>query len=142
MPVLNPYLNFRGNTEEVFNFYRSVFGGEFATVMRFKDMPPQNKQPEGENNKILHIALPVGKGSMLMGSDVPEAYPAPATGTNFAISVSADSEEQAGQLFNGLSNGGDVTMPLGKAFWGSLFGMCTDKFGVQWMISYDYNRPQ
>jgi len=142
MPSLNPYLNFNGNTEEVFNFYKSVFGGEFATVMRFKDMPPEHKTPESENNKIMHVALPIGKGNMLMGSDVPDAYPKATPGNSFYISLSADSEEEAKKLFNGLSAGGKVGMPLAKSFWGALFGMFTDRYGVQWMVSYDYNRPQ
>lgn len=142
MPSLNPYLNFNGNTEEVFNFYKSVFGGEFATVMRFKDTPPDNKMSESESNKIMHIALPIGKGNMLMGSDVPDAYPKATQGSGYYISVTADSEDEAKKLFDGLSEGGNVVMPLGKAFWGALFGMFSDKFGVQWMVSYDYNRPQ
>lgn len=142
MAVLNPYLNFNGNTEEVFNFYKSVFGGEFAMLMRFSNTPPEMNMPESEGNKIMHVALPIGKGSMLMGSDVPDAYPKATTGTNFYISVTADSEEQANQIFNGLAAGGNVGMPLGKAFWGSLFGMLTDKFGINWMVSYDYNQQQ
>jgi len=142
MASLNPYLNFNGNTEEVFNFYKSVFGGEFATTMRFKDMPSEHKTSESENNKIMHIALPIGKGTMLMGIDVPDAYPQTTPGSNFYISISAESEEEARKLFNGLSEGGKVMMPLDKAFWGSLFGMFTDKFGVSWMVSYDYNRQQ
>jgi PhnB protein len=142
MPVLDPYLNFNGNTEEVFNFYKSVFGGEFASVMRFKDMPPEHKASESENNKIMHISLPIGKNSRLMGSDVPDAYPAAKAGSNFYISVNADTENQARQIFNGLSQGGNIGMPLEKSFWGALFGMCVDKYGIHWMISYDYNRPQ
>ena len=142
MPAINPYLNFNGNTEEVFNFYRSVFGGEFATVMRFDQMPGEYKAAETDNNKILHISLPIGKGNMLMGSDNPSAYEKSSEGSNFSISVSADSEDEAKKIFNALSEGGKIMMPLDKAFWGSLFGMCTDKYGVQWMVSYDYNRRQ
>jgi PhnB protein len=142
MPALNPYLNFNGNTEEAFNFYKSVFGGEFATIMRFKDNPPDYKMPENESNKIMHIALPIGKGNVLMGSDVPDAYPKAIPGSNFSISMSADSEDEAKKLFDGLSPGGRVLMPLDKSFWGALFGMVTDKYGVSWMISYDYNRSQ
>jgi len=142
MPALNPYLNFNGNTEEVFNFYKSVFGGEFATVMRFKDTPSEHPMPETEGNKIMHIALPIGKGNMLMGSDVPPSYPQATHGSGFYISITADSEEEAKKLFDGLSKGGNVVMPLSKAFWGALFSMFSDKFGIQWMVSYDYNRPQ
>ena len=140
MAALNSYLNFNGNAEEAFNFYKSVFGGEFATVMRFDQMPGDQKPDAGEVNKIMHIALPVGKGNMLMASDVPKAYPQAVTGTNYSISITADSEDEARKLFQGLSEGGKITMPLDKAFWGSLFGMLTDKYGVQWMMSYDYNR--
>jgi len=139
MAQINPYLNYNGNAEEAFNFYRSVFGGEFAVVMRFGDVPDEHKMPESESKKIMHIALPIGNGNMLMGSDVPEASGEVKTGTNFCISISTQSEE-ADKLFNGLSAGGQVTMPLGKTFWGSYFGMFTDQFGVQWMVSYDYNR--
>jgi PhnB protein len=142
MAALNPYLNFNGNAEEAFNFYKSVFGGEFATVMRFDQMPGDQKPASDEANKIMHIALPVGKGNMLMASDVAQAYPQAVAGTNYSISITADSEEEARKLFDGLSQGGNVTVPLDKAFWGSLFGMLTDKFGIQWMMSYDYNRHQ
>ena len=142
MAALNSYLNFNGNAEEAFNFYKSVFGGEFAAVMRFDQMPGEQKPAADEANKIMHIALPVGKGNMLMASDVPKAYPQAVAGTNYSISISADSEEEARKLFDGLSEGGQVTMPLDKAFWGALFGMLTDRFGVQWMMSYDYNRHQ
>ena len=140
MPALNPYLNFNGNAEEAFNFYKSIFGGDFAAVIRFDQMPGDQKPAPDEANKLMHIALPVGKGNMLMASDVPQAYPRAVAGTNYSISITADSEEEARKLFDGLSEGGQVTMPLDKAFWGSLFGMLTDKFGVQWMMSYDYNR--
>jgi PhnB protein len=142
MPAVNPYLNFNGNTEEVFEFYKSVFGGEFPMVMRFKDVPPQYKMSESEGEKIMHIALPIGQGSMLMGSDVPDAYGKVVIGTNFYVSISVESEGEANRLFNGLSAGGQVTMPLEKSFWGSYFGMFKDKFDVQWMISYDYNQQK
>lgn len=109
-------------------------------VMRFKDVPPQYKMSESEDEKIMHIALPIGQGSMLMGSDVPEAYGKVVIGNNFNVSISVESEEEANRLFNGLSAGGQVTMPLEKSFWGSYFGMFKDKFDVQWMIIYDYNQ--
>jgi PhnB protein len=144
MPAINPYLNFNGNTEEAFNFYKSVFGGEFATVMRFKDMPsdgqsPNNKLSDKEGQQIMHIALPIAGGDMLMGSDVPEHFGKATAGTNFHICISPTSQEEATQLFNGLSAGGKITMPLEKTFWGAFFGMCTDKFGIQWMVNYDQN---
>lgn len=141
MARLNPYLNFNGNTEEVFNFYRSVFGGEFDTVMRFKDVPSEVPTPEGTTaERIMHISLPIGHGTLLMGSDRPEAFGPGTRGDNSFISIGADSEEEARQIFEGLSSGGQITMPLEKAFWGALFGMFVDKYGVQWMISYDDNR--
>jgi PhnB protein len=141
MKAVNPYLNFSDNCEAAFEFYKSVFGGEFATVMRFKETPAEVMEvPASEAEKIMHMALPIGQGTILMGSDVPEAMGAVTTGTNFAISISTDSEAEATTLFNKLSAGGQVTMPLEKAFWGDYFGMLTDKFGVQWMVSYDYNQ--
>jgi PhnB protein len=145
MKAVNPYLNFSGNCEEAFEFYKSVFGGEFATVMRFKDVPSEtldesHQLPESEAAKIMHVALPIGQGTILMGSDTPEAMGPVTTGTNFAISISTDSEAEATELFNKLSAGGQITMPLDKTFWEAYFGMLTDKYGVQWMISYDYDQ--
>ena len=147
MKAVNPYLNFNGNCEAVFEFYKSVFGGEFLTVMRFKDVPAEavdesHQMSASEAEKIMHMALPLGQGTMLMGSDVPEAMGAGTPGDNFAIVISAESEAEAPKLFNKLSASGQVTMPLGKTFWGDYFGMLTDKFGVQWMVSYDYDRQQ
>ena len=143
MPIFNPYLNFKGNAEEAFNFYKSVFGGEFASVMRFGDMPDV-PAPEEAKDKIMHIALPVNvKGFVLMGSDafgpMSDNFIA---GNNFYISVSTASEEEARHLFSGLSEGGSNIMPLEKMFWGALFSHFTDKFGTNWMISYDENYPQ
>jgi PhnB protein len=141
MPSLNPYLNFNGNTEEAFNFYKSVFGGEFASLERFKNTPEADKMPEGDKNKIMHIALPVGKDNMLMGTDVLESMGQQLTvGNNFSISINADSQEEADRLFNGLSAGGKVELEMQKTFWGSYFGMFSDKFGIQWMISYNERR--
>jgi len=141
MTAVNPYLNFSDNCEEAFNFYKSVFGGEFLTVMRFKDMH-SDEVDESEGEKIMHMALPIGQGTILMGSDTPEAMGVVTIGTNFSIAVSPDSREEATKLFNGLSSGGKVTMPLDDAPWGAYFGMLTDKFGVQWMVNYDYDRQQ
>jgi PhnB protein len=137
MATINPYLNFDGNCEEAFEFYRSVFGGEFLAQMRFKDVPPEIALPESEGEKIMHIALPVGQGTILMGSDTPAEMGPTQNGNNYYISISAASKAEATSLFKGLSAGGQVTMPLEKAFWGSYFGMFTDKFGIQWMVSYD-----
>jgi len=142
MAIVHPYLNFNGNAAEAFDFYKSVFGGEFAMVMRFKDVPSEVKMDESEGDKIMHMSLPLGGGTMIMGSDVPQVYGTVTLGSAFNISISAESEEEAKRVYNALSEGGAKTMPLDKAFWGSLFGMLTDKFGVQWMVSFDYNRQQ
>lgn len=141
MATINPYLNFPGNTEEAFNFYKSVFGGEFTMIQRFKETPEADKIPASEQDKIMHIALPIGK-NMLMATDALESMGQTLNvGDNISIAIQVDSEEEADKLFNGLSAGGQVTMPLEKVFWGAYFGMCTDKFGVQWMVNHDYNQP-
>ncbi len=141
MKTLNTYLNFNGNTEDAFNFYRSVFGGEFITLQRFKDTPEAGKIPEDVQDKIMHVSLPIGKENILMATDSLECMGQKlSVGNNFFISVSAESEEEATKLFNGLSAGGKISMPMDKTFWGSYFGMFTDKFGIQWMVSYDYTQ--
>ncbi len=141
MAAINPYLNFNGNTEEAFNFYKSVFGGEFLGIQRYKDTPESNKIPAEVQGKIMHIALPI-KGSLLMGTDALEIMGQTLTmGNNIHLSIDTDSQEEADQIFSGLSTGGQIKMPMNKTFWGSYFGMVKDKFGVQWMISYDENRP-
>ena len=142
MTTINPYLNFQGNTEEAFNFYKSIFGGEFLTVMRFGDVPACDEMPlaEEDKEKIMHIALPVGNGNVLMATDTLESMGRPLVeGNNFSLSVSAESREGADRLYEGLTEGGKAEMPLADAFWGSYFGMLTDRFGVRWMISYDHN---
>ena len=137
MATVNTYLNFNGNTEEVFNFYKSVFGGEFVMVQRFSDTPDADKMSAEDQKKIMHIALPVGS-NVIMGTDVPASMEQVTFGTNSSISLSPQSEDEAYKLFNGLSAGGKIAMPLEKMFWGALFGMFTDKFGVQWMVNYEY----
>ncbi len=140
MAALNPYLNFPGNTEEAFNFYRSVFGGEFTSLQRFKDTPTADRVPEHEKNKIMHVALPIGKGNVLMGTDALESMGHKLTiGNNFHLSISPGTKEEAERLFNELSDGGKVEVPLQDMFWGSYFGMVRDRFGVQWMVNYDKN---
>ena len=140
MKAVNPYLNFNGNTEEAFNFYKSAFGGEFATIMRFKDSPEAANTAPEDQNKLMHIALPIGNGNMLMGTDALESKGQKLRpGNNFHLSISAESDAETEKLFNALSAGGKVMVPLSKQFWGSYFGMFTDKFGVQWMISHDQN---
>jgi len=139
--VINPYLTFNGNCEEAFNFYKQVFGGKFSYLGRFKEMPPAENQPpvpESEGDKIMHVSLPISKETILMGSDSSEAFgQATVPGNNFSVSISAPSTQKADVLFKGLATGGEVTMPMNKTFWGSYFGMLKDKFGIQWMISFD-----
>jgi PhnB protein len=143
MATLNPYLNFNGNTEEAFNFYKSVFGGEFLALQRFKDTPAAAQIPAEAGEKIMHVALPIGKGNVLMATDALESMGQQLThGNNFSISINTESQEEADRIFNGLSTGGQVTMPLDKAFWGDYFGMLTDRFGIQWMVSYAYEQQQ
>jgi len=139
MATLNTYLNFNGNTEEVFNFYKSVFGGEFIVVQRFGDSPGCDGMSAGDKEKIMHIALPVG-GNILMGTDITAPMPAATYGTGISLSIDAQSEEEAKELFDKLASGGTVTMALDKMFWGALFGMATDKYGIQWMVNYDYKQ--
>ena len=145
MATINPYLNFNGNTEEAFNFYKSVFGGEFAAVMRFGDATGCGEMPlaETDKDKIMHIALPIGRGNVLMATDALESMGQNfKVGDNFSISITADSREEADELFSGLSEGGTVEMPLADAFWGDYFGMLQDKFGIQWMVSYNEKYSQ
>ena len=137
MTTINPYLNFNGNAEEAFNFYKSVFGGEFSSLQRMKDTPDGQKVPAAERDKIMHIALPIGKGVKLMASDAMESMGQKlSAGNNFYLSVSAESKAEADRLFNGLSKGGKVEMPMQMMFWGEYFGMFADKYGVQWMVSF------
>jgi len=142
MAAINPYLTFDGNCDEAFEFYKSVFGGDFLTMMRFGDMDTGQPVQESEKNRVMHVALPIGPGNILMASDIPAAMGPLTIGNNFSISINADSEAEADKLFAGLSAGGKVTMPMGKVFWGAYFGMFTDKFGIQWMINYDYNQQK
>lgn len=138
MASINTYLSFNGNAEEVFEFYKSVFGGEFQTLMRMSDVPAEHKAAPGEENQIMHVSLPIGRGTVLMGCDVPTKYGPVKEGSNFTVAIQADSKDEADTLFNGLSAGGKVTMPMDNTFWGSYFGMFTDKFGIQWMVGYDH----
>lgn len=140
MTTVNIYLNFNGNCEEAFLFYKSVFGGEIPYLGRFKDMPPQEgapPMPAEMGDKIMHVSLPISTETMLMGSDTGgEWAPTFVQGNNFSVSVNTDSKEEADRLFDGLSAGGLVTMPMNATFWGDYFGMFTDKFGINWMISF------
>ena len=137
MATINPHINFNGNAEEAFTFYKSVFGGEFAQVVRFKEMSsPEFPIPEKEANKIMHIALPIGK-NLLMGNDVPESMGRTNENENRSkISISAESRDEADKLFHGLSAGGQIEFPMGDSPWGSYFGSFRDKYGIEWMVDF------
>ena len=140
MAQVNPYLTFNGTCENAFEFYKKVFGGEFTYLGRFKEMPPMgDKKISGtDGEKIMHVSLPISKETVLMGSDSSEEFgQATQPGNNFSISINTDTKEEADKLYNGLVAGGQKTMPMDKTFWGSYFGMLTDKFGIQWMVSCD-----
>lgn len=138
MSQFNPYLNFPGNTEEAFNLYKSVFGGEFVGLMRFSEMEGGGEMPEDAKNKIAHVALPVGNGNMLMGTDSIESMGQKLTfGNNMYICISPDSRDEADRLFGSLSDSGNVEMPMTDMPWGGYFGSFTDRFGAQWMLHHD-----
>ncbi len=137
MAAINPYLNFNGNTEEAFNFYKSVFGGAFSMFQRFKDTPHGANMSAEDQEKIMHVSLPIGKGTVLMATDVLESLgQAKVGGDNFSIAIDPESEDEADKLFAGLSDGANIIMPLGDMFWGAYFGMLIDKFGIKWMVNY------
>jgi len=140
MTTVNTYLTFNGSCEEAFNFYKSAFGGEFAHISKFRDMPENPDTPisEADKDKIMHVSLPISEETQLMGSDTGGEWAKNFTlGNNFSVSINTDSKEEADRLFNKLSDGGNITMPMERTFWDSYFGMFTDKFGVQWMVSLD-----
>jgi PhnB protein len=141
MARINPHINFNGNAEEAFGFYRSVFGGEFSKIIRFKDIASAEFKPsKKEENKIMHISLPIGKHNMLMANDVPEFMGKTNENENRSkIAISAESKEEADKLFNGLSAGGSVEMPMSDGFFGSYFGMFRDKYGIEWMVDFNSN---
>jgi PhnB protein len=138
MARVNPHIHFNGNAEEAFEFYKSVFGGSFSKIMRFKDLSTEGFQfPEEELNKIMHIALPISAGCVLMGSDVPNMLGIVNENENRSkITVSAESKAEAEAIFNGLSTGGTIEFPMGDSPWGSYFGAFRDKYGVEWMVDF------
>ena len=138
MATTNTYLTFDGNCEQAFNFYKSVFGGEFMYLAKFDSIPdsPEFTVPAEDKNKIMHVSLPIGK-SILMGSDNTCSNPAPLVqGNNFSVSISTDSQQEADDLFAKMTVGGTVIMPIADMFWGDYFGMVLDKFGIQWMVNF------
>lgn len=140
MIKLNPYLNFMGRTEEAFNFYKSIFGGDFAMLQRFKevkDLPDKEKMSESDMNKIMHVSLPIGN-EVLMCTDALESLGHKLVmGNNISLSISVDSKEEADRIFNAFKEKGKVDMPMKNEFWGAYFGMVDDQFGIKWMISFD-----
>ena len=141
MAAINPYLLFNGNCEEAFLFYQSVFGGEFPYVGKFGEMPAgaegEGSISEEDKNRIMHMSLPIGKDSILMGSDSNSASGPVTFGGNISISINTESKQEADKLFDGLSAGGNPFMPMNQTFWGAYFGMFVDKFGIHWMVNYD-----
>ena len=138
MTKLNPYLNFAGNTEEAFRFYKSIFGGEFTSVVRFKDMPVAGVEiPKRDESKIMHTGLPIGKDHMLMATDSLESLGQRLVqGNNVHIPVHPESKAEADRIFTALSRGGTIEMPVADQVWGDYYGSLKDKFGVQWMVNY------
>ena len=144
MTKLNTYLNFAGNTEEAFGFYRSVFGGDFTSVVRFKDMPMEGvKIPKKDENKIMHIGLPIGRDDILMASDTLESLGQTLSqGNNVYISVHPETKEEADRIFKALSAGGTIEMPIANQPWGDYWGSFRDRFGVLWMVDYSYPKAK
>ena len=138
MALINPYIHFNGNAEEAFTFYRSVFGGEFSKMMRYKDLSsPEYQIPENDADRLMHIALPIGKNNALTGSDVMEMMGQVTENDNRnTLLISAESREEADKLFNGLSEGGKIEMPMADGPFGAYFGMFADKYGIQWMVDF------
>lgn len=141
MNTLSIYLNFNGNCLEAFEFYKSVLGGEFPMVSRFKDIPPSDDMPAVEaqyQDRIMHITLPISNGTCIMGSDVVPGFgPDLIPGNNFSIALDVPSRAEAERVFNGLSVDGQTRMPLADTFWGAYYGMWVDKFGITWAVNYD-----
>ena len=138
MALINPYIHFNGNAEEAFNFYKSVFGGEFGKTLRYKDISSDEYPiPETDKNRLMHITLPINKNSTLMGSDVLSMMGKINENDNRnAVAITAESRDEADKLFNGLSAGGKIEMPMADGPQGSYFGMLTDRFGVEWMVNF------
>lgn len=136
MTQINPYLTFNGNCKDAFNFYQSIFGGEFAYVKRYDEMPEEYQVDEADKSKVMNIALPINDTCTLLGNDANPAMGSVEFGKNITLSVNAATKEQADDFFNKLSIGGMVFMPMGNMFWGDYFGMCEDKFGMNWMVNF------
>jgi PhnB protein len=136
MKNISPYLHFPGNAEEAMNFYRAAFGGTFLMFQRYRDIPGGEKMPPSDQEKLIHVSLQVTPFFTLMASDSMEGDEVLRSGDNYHICIHTDSEGETNKLFDALCDGGHVEMPLNKTFWGAYFGMCTDKFGIRWMLNY------
>jgi len=139
MRTINPWINFNGNAEEAFTFYKSVFGGDFTKIIRFKDLSSAEfPVEEKDGNKIMTIVLPIGKHNVLIANDVPDFMgPVSENENRSKISISAESREEAEKLFNGLSAGGEIEGPIGESPWGTYAGMFRDKYGIEWIVEFD-----
>lgn len=139
MPQINPYLTFNGNCAEAFSLYKSVFGGDFREFHQFGTMPPMEEQEltEEDKKRVMHVSFPISNETILMGSDILSSHPQVSFGQNISISINTPTKEEADKLFNGLAQGGNITMPLADTFWGAYFGMLVDKFGIAWMVNCD-----
>ncbi|MCL2290536.1 MAG: VOC family protein [Bacteroidetes bacterium] len=146
MAKVNVYLTFNGNCEAAFNFYKSIFGGEFCYIGKWSDMPPQEGMPplsEENRQRVMHVGLPISEETILLGCDNMKEHESYTTfGNNFSILLSANSKEEADKFFALLSEGGNVVMPMQEQFWGDYFGMCADKFGINWMVDFDKRATQ
>ncbi|WP_228851739.1 VOC family protein [Aegicerativicinus sediminis] len=140
MTTVNPYLLFNGNCEEAFNHYKKIFKREFLQISKYSDMPAVDNAlpiPDDKKHWIMHVALPLDNGNIIMGSDRHPTFNNLAFGENCKLSISVDTKDEANRLFDGLSLNGSVEMPMEDTFWGDYFGMCTDQFGVEWMVSFN-----
>ena len=141
MNAFHPYLNFNGTAEAAFNFYKSIFGGEFLSFQKMGDAPGFEHLPESEKNRVMHVALPINPSTLLMASDcVPSAGHVFVEGNNMYININTDTREEADRLFNELSAGGTIEMPMADMFWGDYFGSFKDKYGIQWMINHSASK--
>ncbi|QNJ98087.1 VOC family protein [Constantimarinum furrinae] len=145
MTSIHPYLTFNGDCEAAFTLYKGIFGGDFQTLSRFGEMPPDPEYPVSEEDRdlIMHVSLPIGDHSVLMGSDTSENFGHKAVaGSNFSISINVEKRDKADEIFKKLSDKGYVIMPMADTFWESYFGMCKDRFGIQWMVSAEHSKSK
>lgn len=138
MTSINPYLTFDGSCQEAFDFYRSVFGGEYSSMQRFSEGPPEMPIAPEDADKVMHVSLPLADGQVLMGSDQPAGRGGVNAGNTISISIGPDSADEGRRIFEALAAGGTVVMPYETQFWGADYGMCIDRFGIGWMVNYEH----